>query len=318
MATRIDPTEGTGGGADRRLRVVMYHYVRDLVRTRFPRIKGLPIDVFRRQVAMFASDCELATMETAMAFLDGRYAPRRDLCLLTFDDGLREHYAEVMPILQEYGAGGVFFPPTACLDGDVAAVHQIHFLMAATPLADLERDLDDACAARGIVLEAIDAAELRRCYPWDDDGTARFKFVLNFQLPPEVREAIVAALFAARLGDASAFARELYVTWDELREMQRAGMVIGGHSHAHRALTTLGRDAMAEDVARCAALLHRRLDPQPHWPFAYPYGWYDATAKAVVAASGFDAAFTVRSGANAPGQDRFELHRFDTVELLPA
>ncbi len=30
------------------LHIVMYHYVRDLPRTRFPRIKGMMLDEFRR------------------------------------------------------------------------------------------------------------------------------------------------------------------------------------------------------------------------------------------------------------------------------
>ncbi len=37
----------------------------------------------------------------------------------------------------------------------------------------------------------------------------------------------------------SEFGGELYLNWSEAREMQQAGMVIGGHSHEHRPLATL-------------------------------------------------------------------------------
>ena len=81
------------------LHIVMYHYVRDLARTPYPRIKGMLLDDFERQVRALASEFEMATLESALDYVGGRYRPRRELCLLTFDDGLKEHYREVTPIL---------------------------------------------------------------------------------------------------------------------------------------------------------------------------------------------------------------------------
>src|SRR6266550_2179500 len=101
MATRIDRTNTNPGSLDRRLMVVMYHYVRNLPGTRFPRIKGLLTANFRQQVARLSEHYEMATLESALAFLAGEYQPARDLCLLTFDDGLKDHYTDVLPILSE-------------------------------------------------------------------------------------------------------------------------------------------------------------------------------------------------------------------------
>src|SRR5712691_6277952 len=81
------------------LRVVMYHYVRDLPKTLFPRLKGMMPDAFAMQIANLQRRYEVATLEAALDFLAGRYRPARDLVLLTFDDGLKEHFAEVTPLL---------------------------------------------------------------------------------------------------------------------------------------------------------------------------------------------------------------------------
>src|SRR5215470_5585259 len=102
--------------SDHVLRVVMYHYVRDLPRTQFPRLKGILIDDFRQQVDELSSKYEMASVESALDFMTGEYRPRRDLCLLTFDDGLKEHYAYVTPILAETGIQGLFFLITGCLE----------------------------------------------------------------------------------------------------------------------------------------------------------------------------------------------------------
>ena len=67
----------------------MYHYVRDLPKTSFPRIKGMLTSDFQRQLQALQSRYEMATLEIALDFLKGAYSPTRDLCLLTFDDGLK-------------------------------------------------------------------------------------------------------------------------------------------------------------------------------------------------------------------------------------
>src|SRR6267142_7020306 len=97
------------------LRVVMYHYVRDLPNTSFPRIKGMLISDFRQQLVALQNQYEMATLESALDFLQGVYSPSRDLCLLTFDDGLKDHYSEVTPILVDFGVQGIFFVITSCL-----------------------------------------------------------------------------------------------------------------------------------------------------------------------------------------------------------
>lgn len=295
--------------------VVAYHYVRDLPHTRFPRLKGLPIDVFRRQLDAFAQRFELITLAGALEYLRGRRRATRPLCLLTFDDGVKEHYTDVLPILRDRGLAACFFPATSCVEGRVAPVHMIHFLMAACELADLQRSLRDLLPARLDV--PVDPAAVARAYPWDSADAGQFKYLLNFVLPSDVRDGAVAALFAAHLGDERSFARDLYVNWDQLVEMQAHGMIIGGHSHAHRALSTMTLDEQRDDLSVSTGLLRQHLKAQEHWPFAYPYGWHDDSSVAAVREL-YTCAFTVESGPNAPAADAYRLRRFDTVQLLPA
>jgi peptidoglycan/xylan/chitin deacetylase (PgdA/CDA1 family) len=313
-ATVMPAPLGTAAPAGE-LVVVAYHYVRDLPHTRFPRLKGLPIDVFRRQLDGFAQRFELTTLAGALEYLGGRRRPTRPLCLLTFDDGVKEHYTDVLPILLERGIGACFFPATSCVEGRVAPVHMIHFLMAACELADLQKSLREVLPERLQV--PVDPAAVARAYPWDSADAGGFKYLLNFVLPGEVRDEAIAGIFAAHLGDEPAFARDLYVTWDQLVEMQAHGMVIGGHSHAHRALSTLTPEEQRDDLGVSTGLLHRHLRAQEHWPFAYPYGWHDDSTVAIVR-DFYTCAFTVESGPNAPAADAYRLRRFDTVQLLPA
>lgn len=301
----------------------MYHYVRNLPRTVYPKLKGMLLEDFCSQVELLRASYEMATVESALAFLQGGYQPARDLCLLTFDDGLKEHYRDVTPFLAERGIQGQFFLITQCVDaGVVAPVHMNHFLMAKLQFENYrELFLDELARRRPALLEVAlaDRPIARATYPWDTLEVASFKYFFNFMLRPDVRDSMVQSLFTQFIGPEQEFARELYVTWEEARAMQDAGMVMGGHSHWHRPLANLEAAELLSDLHACRGLLDAHLAPQPLWPFSYPYGKKSSFNDGAVAALqrlGFACAFSTERGANEPGVERFAIRRVDCKDVL--
>ena len=305
------------------LHVATYHYVRDLPRTRFPQIKGMLLDDFRRQAKALPDVYEMATLESAMEFLGGKYTPRRDLCLMTFDDGLREHYADVTSILAEEQIQGLFFLISGCLeDGVVAPVHMNHFLMAHLGFNAYRSAFEKAVRDLGYAeqLETrTDPAVFRRTYPLDTLEIARFKYLFNFVLPPHARDLAVKTLFGEYLGDEGAFSRELYLNWGEAREMQRTGMIIGGHTHEHRPLATLRYPELFRDLTRNWELIQKNLETQAIWPFSYPYGKADSFNRntvEILRQLGYRISLCTEPGNNLPGIDLFAVRRVDCKDIL--
>lgn len=298
----------------------MYHYVRDLPRSRFPEIKGMQTAAFRDQVSALSRRFEMATLESALEFVSGQYRPRRDLCLLTFDDGLKDHLTAVAPILGRAQIQGVFFLSTTCLENHrVLSVHKNHFLMASLGFAEFRRVfMKELETSGGGVPEEIDSDVARNTYRWDTEEVAAFKYLLNFRIAAERRERVLGSLFADHFGDEAEFARDLYMSWPDAREMQAAGMVLGGHGHIHAALALLGEEAQRSELETCAGLLRLRLDPQPLWPFSYPYGkrdsWNRVTRDALRRLR-FDCAFSTEVGSNGVGEDSFALRRIDPKDV---
>lgn len=295
------------------LHTVMYHYVQDPARMPFP-LKVMPVDAFRRQVHRLAECFEMATMESAMAYLAGGYRPRRDLCLLTFDDGLAEHGHTVTPLLVEKGIEGIFFLITACCEEHrVAAVHMNHVLMAALPFGDYRREFFHELAIGPDEAQA-DAAAAEVTYPWDSPEVASFKYYFNFLARPSDRDRAVSALFQRYFGREDEFSRTFYLSWTGARAMQSAGMKIGGHTHLHRPLSSLAAPELFADLDQCRRLLHSRLRPQPYWPFSYPYGKlasFTPESVSMLRKLGFHCGCTTEEGANQPGTDPFLLRRVD-------
>jgi hypothetical protein len=167
--------------------------------------------------------------------------------------------------------------------------------------------------------DPADAERAKAGYPWDAQDVAEFKFFLNYRVPETLRVQVLDALFATFLGDETAFAKELYLSWDEAKEMQARGMIMGGHTHRHIALSKLSDAEQAADLGTCAGTLHKRLTPQPMWPFTYPYGHsysFNAVTIRTLRENDFTCSFTTEPGSNEAGADPFTLHRIDTNDVL--
>jgi peptidoglycan/xylan/chitin deacetylase (PgdA/CDA1 family) len=298
------------------LHTIMYHYVRDLPRTRYPRIKGMLLDDFRQQVRELRDNFEMATLESCLDYLRGRYQPKRDLCLLTFDDGLKEHAREVTEILAGHGIQGVFHVITACSSQQVVVpVHMNHFLMAELDFAEYQQNL---LARFGVTIEQaaarVDVAQAQKTYTWDTAEVAAFKYFFNFVIDPKIRDLAVKDLFERVIGPAPGFASELYLNWNEAREMQAAGMSVGGHTHMHRPLSSLTAAELEDDLKTCTRILRRELKPQAISPFCYPYGKSDSYTPETIAwmkLLGYHCGFTTQSGPSEVGQDLYTIPRVD-------
>ena len=296
----------------------MYHYVRDLPRTRYPRIKGLLIDEFHAQVKWLSSEFEMVSLEAAIEFLEGRYHPRRDLCMLSFDDGLKEHHSDVMPILAERNIQGIFGIITGCVEqGVVAPVHMNHFLTATLDFDEYQKAFLDEIenVSPGLLDQvAVDSDEAQRSYPLDTREMATFKLLVNFRLHPGLRDGVIRRLFERYCGHERPFANELYMNWQEIRQLQQAGMLIAGHTHSHQPLSTMNAEELAYDVRTCRGALEQHIIPQELWPFSYPYGKRNSYSPAAIEAlqhAGYVCAFGTEAGRNVDGTDLFELYRVD-------
>jgi hypothetical protein len=167
----------------------------------------------------------------------------------------------------------------------------------------------------------VDPGRAASTYPWDTPEVARFKYLFNFGMDPEVRDRAVRELFAIHVGDETEFADSLYVSWEEARRMQKAGMTIGGHTHLHKPLANLSPRELNYDLETCSRLLHQNLNPQAVWAFSYPYGKKDSfhiRAVRKLQQLGFRCAFSTEVSDNRRGSDRFTIGRTDCKKALVA
>jgi peptidoglycan/xylan/chitin deacetylase (PgdA/CDA1 family) len=64
------------------------------------------------------------------------------------------------------------------------------------------------------------------------------------------------------------------LSWDELEQLQAAGIHIESHTHSHPDMRSLTTAQMQDECDRADTLIEQRLGQRPRF-FAYPFGYHD-------------------------------------------
>lgn len=305
------------------LTIVMYHYIRDFSRTRYPGIKGLDVGGFRRQLDYLEQAYNIVRMEEVMAALFGDVDLPPDAALLTFDDGYREHFDTAFPILHDRGLQGSFFPPVAPVrDGALLNVNRVHFILASVAsAASLGAAVDDAVrAADDPDVGSVEAyrAEWAHSSRFDDAETIYVKRMLQTALPPAMREAVARELFDRFVGvDEATFAAEQYMNEDQARLMVDCGMFFGSHGRSHFWLDQVDQPTREHEIKGSLAFLADIGMPVDEgWVMCYPFGGWDQQLVETLRQHRCTVGLTTRVGVAQIGvDDPLTLPRFDTNDF---
>ncbi|WP_347267875.1 polysaccharide deacetylase family protein [Paracoccus sp. (in: a-proteobacteria)] len=307
------------------LTIVMYHYVRDFARTRFPGIRGLDLAGFRRQLDHLELRHRIVTMPEVLAALRGDQPLPPCAALLTFDDGYAEHFDLVFPELHKRRLSGCFYAPVAPVrDNRLLDVNRIHFILAATlgrpqeVSALLDAAVRAAQGSHGLADVAAYRAEWAVANRFDDAETIYIKRMLQTVLPPDLRHAIARDLFARFVtGDEAAFAAELYLTEDQARLMQSCGMSFGAHGAEHVWLNRIPPEEQAQEIDASLDFLRAIGVPvEREWVMCYPYGGWDEGLLGLLRDRGCSAGLTTEVAVAQIGRhDPLRLPRLDTNDF---
>lgn len=214
-------------------------------------------ETFDWQVGQFRQNLRIVVPEQLPALIEagrGRYG------MITFDDGYRDNYEVAFPILKSHGVRAVFFVATGYIDAPrVPWWDEIAWLVRTSERARIE--MPDGCEGElqfDAPIRAQAVATLLRHYK---------------RLPPARTEPFLDALAAAcgRPRCPPELGRDMWMTWDMLREMRDAGMVIGAHTVTHPVLANLEPERQRWEILESCHRLQSELG-RPAEVFSYPLG----------------------------------------------
>lgn len=99
-----------------------------------------------------------------------------------------------------------------------------------------------------------------------------------------------------------------YMTWEQLKAMQAAGIELGSHTYNHVALPELSPPQQLDELVRSKQLLEAHL-AQPVKFLAYPFGQFNAETMTLVEQAGYTGACTGVPGVGTGAGDAYQLRR---------
>ena len=287
-----------------RLTVLCYHRVTD------PEAPGFVYDPepvsatpagFRRQMDYVARHFNVIDLDALEAFVrQGRPLPPRPL-LITFDDGYRDNYTHAYPILRERGLPAVVFVAVGHIDDPhLPWWDRLAYLFRQAP------------AGGGVVtlplLGPASLATAAQRQAAHDQMLARLKII------PEAEKATALDDLEAAIGVKPPYDPELFLSWDEIRELTANGVACQSHTVHHPILTRISPEAAHRELADARSRLEAETGCAVT-ALAYPNGLpgdYDAGVQQALRDTGYHLAFTLTPGPMSAAEARrrpFEIAR---------
>ena len=295
------------------LRILGYHRLGDpkvVARETDEGVVDATADEFARQMEFVARRFDVIGLDALRRhFTAGAPLPKRP-ALVTFDDGYRECFDVAFPILRRLEIPAVFFVSTDHVTERRAfwwdriahlvkksektrATIEFPSILSLDLANDRAGALDAALAVvkrtPGLDLERyLDALARALGVPWTSDDEAR-------------------------MADAT------IMTWDQGREMLRAGMAIESHSASHRVLQILSDAELERELTHSKRTLERELDA-PITAIAYPNGGSLGSHTRIgraVRAAGYDLGFSGNGICRIGRADPLDLQRISFEVGVP-
>jgi peptidoglycan/xylan/chitin deacetylase (PgdA/CDA1 family) len=294
----------------------MFHDVRDLDQTKFPGRYNLKSFLDKKQFQH-----QLTFINKKYKIISSLDVPNINLeegnvdyAVLTFDDGLVDHFY-VYQELKKLKVSGTFLVPSApIIDKKMIHSHKIQFILSSQ---------DEKILTTEILSNFDDAYELWVKYShtkWSDNWwSEEMIFITNFLRHHQSENfnnyQYTDYLFQKYVSqDAYSFAEDFYLNLRQLEEMSYNNMVIGGHGNSSENLLLLSD--VESDISRSHWFTQHFSDD---FVFSYPNGGFNNDIKNIMKKYKCNISYTVtpQTITTLDKVDHLEFPRYDAPQRIP-
>lgn len=304
-----------------------YHYVRPKSNP-FPRILGNSVDEFCDHIRMLQKNYSMISPNDVVDFYhhNTSFENNKNI-LVTFDDGLSEHY-EAAKILHELNVKAIFFIPTCILDEKLPANPMIiHYCVAEFGVESFLRSYKNVLEELKL---QIDNVEYNIQYNrnsdnvWDKINQIKnlFKYKIEHTLSRKILLGIFQDLFLPKFPNGLEM---IHLNENQIRDMIKMGHSIGTHSHTHVSIggANLNPEDFEREIRYPKKFLEKKFDIDV-FSFSYPFGEKQdclSSADLLMKSKDYKIAFTVEDKINTKETSPLQLGRYmprstDTTEKL--
>ncbi len=303
------------------IHIVMYHYVRNIKKSKYPNLKGLEFSDFRKQIFYLKKNFNILSNNQFIEILNSRKIPKKKSILLTFDDGYRDHFEYVFPFLKKQDVSAVFYPPIMCVRNKaVLDVNKIHFILAKEENRDKILDLIFLYVKKILNKnpQQIGIEKINLLSRYDDKKTILIKRLLQHHLPLPYRKKIVDKIFKHIVNySEEEFSKILYMNKNNIQELYKNNFSIGSHGYNHYWWKKINKNEQEMEIKNSINYFKKIKVFDKNFSVCYPYGSYNLQTLNLLKKYKIKFALTTRVGSiNKKNIKKvYELPRFDTNDF---
>ena len=251
--------------------------------------------------------------------------------MLTFDDGLIDHYS-CAKFLASKDLNAYFFPPVDSIKGNLLDVHAIHILLGKRGISTkilLDEISNMASKFNLKFLKDLNQVSFETYLNrtkisnrFDDLNTHIIKRILQRDLIGEDNRSFIIEYLLLKFyeKDTKFFAKTIYLSVKQMQKMKSMGMAFGSHGATHRWLNTLNYEEQKNEILDSLIYL-KKLDlikegePQS---ICYPFGAYNNLTLSVIEELNLNFGFTTYVGSalgKKSNKNKLILPRWDTNDF---
>lgn len=223
--------------------------------------------------------------------------------IITFDDGYKNNYTQLFPLLKKYDIPATIFLPTAYIGKKQVAWY----------------DIVTYCVSRTKKEKVIIDSRIFDVITDKQKIETIVKLKRKVRIAREARAKIIAEV-VKETGINPAFCEEenfLFLSWEQCNKIKKSKVTFGSHSCTHEYMDEISEEKLKKEVCESKKIIKTKVR-QPCLAFAYPFGACNEKIKIALKDAGYDCAVTTAFGSNAVDTDVLLLHRVVLNNLYDA
>jgi len=296
------------------LRAFMYHDVRDIHDTDFPRRyeakSFLSKAQFEYQVNLLSEKYQI--ISSLDIFSIDLQEDKNDYAVLTFDDGLLDHYYVYNFLRKKKLSGTFLIPRIPILENKTMNTHKIQFILAAVNEEKLTQEILSNFTNSKEIWELYSQTKWKNNW-WSPEQIFTTNFLRRHNKDFD-NYAYTNYLFNKYVtNNEGAFSQKFYLSENQIQEMSDNGMVIGGHGDISENLL-LVKDKES-DIKNSHDFIKKFSSK---FVFSYPNGGYDDNTKSIMRKYGCILSYTINHSTitDLDTVDYLEFPRYDAPQKI--
>jgi len=241
---------------------IMFHYVKPKTENEFRYLNSVDLKDLEHFI-----DLNFKNIITFQELINLKNLKNTKKIILTFDDGLSDHFDYVFPLLKRKQISGIFFiNPDFAINGLKQKTHKLHYLYGKYGWEEILKHSKSYINFEDFIsYEEIS----KKVYPLDLPEISLLKYLINFLFEEKKSNLVLSKISQKLKIDFSKI--RFFMSPKEICLMSKSKMIISYHTMSHKRINQLNYNQLKNDYINSTSFFKKNNIISTNY-FSIPYG----------------------------------------------